>query len=89
MSRRINAIAAWAVCFVAAVVQSASADAASGARHRVLLSNWNNLSQSQIMCFDLYSDSLQYVRTVVHPLDGHCRVPIAAAAIGNVVYVSE
>ena len=92
MSRRINAIAAWAMCFVAAVVQSASADTASGVRHRVLLSNCNSAtapSQSQIMCFDIYPDSLQYVRTIVHPLDGHCRVPISAVAVDGVVYVSD
>ena len=96
MNRHAGAILALAMCAVTALPHPVSGaesgeGSASGVRRRVLLSNCDGTSpsQSQIMCFDIYPDSLQYVRTVVHPFDGHCRVPVAAVAAEGIVYVAE
>ena len=59
-------------------------------KHCAFLTNCdNNRSASQILLFEVSSSGWQYVRTFMHPFDGHCRIPMAAVLVGDVVYVSE
>ncbi|MBO7685928.1 MAG: hypothetical protein J6V72_06075 [Kiritimatiellae bacterium] len=67
-----------------------SVPADGAVRHRALLTNCSDIrDQSQILLFDVSPDSWEYVRTVVRQFDGHCRVPVSAVLIGDVVYVAE
>lgn len=59
-------------------------------KHRALLSNTNwDRNQNQILLFDVSPTSWEYVRTVVHPFDGHCRIPGAAVYVDGIVYVTD
>ncbi|MBR4651974.1 MAG: hypothetical protein IKO72_01315 [Kiritimatiellae bacterium] len=75
---------------VAAVALGISAAAHGETRYRALMSNCGgSFVPGHIMLFDVNSNKWEYVRTVVHPYDGHCRIPMSAAYVNGVVYVVD
>ena len=81
---------AMAAGVLLAIAAFATVSAEGAVKHRALLTNSNfGRTQNQILLFDVLPTSWEYVRTVVHPMDGHCRIPGGAAYVNGVVYVTD
>lgn len=68
-----------------------SLSAVARTRTRILLTMCDNGgTQGQIMIFEVLDDgTLDYVRTLIHPFDGHCRIPRSACVVDGTVFVLE
>ena len=77
--------------FVLAFAVLLSMTALARTRTRVLLTTCDNgMCQTQILMFEVLEDGTwDYVRTFIHPFDGHCRIPMSACVVDGTAYVLE